>query len=877
VLGFYLKKIFDPNKKEIKKLSKVVLAINELEDKVSALSMEELRKKTDEFKDRYNKGESLDDLLPEAFAVVREVAKRTIGLRPFDVQLMGGIVLHQGRIAEMKTGEGKTLVATLPAYLNALTGKGVHIVTVNDYLARRDAEWMGPIYRELGLTVGVIQHNFEPPERKEIYRQDIVYVTNNEIGFDYLRDNMVIDLEQQVLRELNYAIVDEVDSILIDEARTPLIISGRGTRSSSLYYKFAKIAQQLEKGKHYTVDEKAHAVPLTEEGIAKVEALLGIDNFYDNENIEAAHQLQQALRAKELFRLDVDYVIKDRQVIIVDEFTGRLMFGRRYSDGLHQAIEAKEGVRVQEENQTLATITFQNFFRLYKKLAGMTGTAATEEEEFRKIYGMDVVVIPTNKLMIRKDMPDIIYKTEEAKFNAILEKIEELHKKGQPVLVGTRSVEVSERLSEKLRKRKIPHNVLNAKYHEREAEIIAQAGRLGAVTISTNMAGRGTDIILGGDPVRLAKEEHSRNPDEPFEPILEKWKKICAEEQKKVIECGGLHILGTERHEARRIDNQLRGRAGRQGDPGSSQFYISLEDELMKIFGSNRLKDYMDKLGMDDNIPIENRFITTQIEAAQKRVESHHFSIRRQVMEYDEVMNRQRTVIYGERKKVLEGANLKENILNMLKKTIEDRVTLYANSQIEEESWDLEALIKSIKQIFPLPNIVLPSDLVGMKSDEIVDYFYKIGEKVYSKREEEFGEDVMRKLERLILLQMIDTKWIDHLYAMDNLRDGIGLRAYGQRDPRVEYEIEAYDLFQELLKNIQEDTIQTLFRIMPAKGLETRKYRSFMVISGTNRDGDASPTTMRREGKKLGRNDPCPCGSGKKYKKCCMRKKSLVR
>ena len=684
-----LKKVFDFNEREIKRLRAQVDVINGYEHEVSRLSDEELRGKTCEFRTRLANGQSLEDLLPEAFAVVREASFRTLGMRHFDVQLMGGIVLHEGRIAEMKTGEGKTLVATLPAYLNALTGKGVHIVTVNDYLARRDAEWMGSIYRFLGLKVGVIVHGASHAERREAYNADITYGTNNEFGFDYLRDNMVLSLDEMVQRELNYAIVDEVDSILIDEARTPLIISGQAEESTDLYYKFASLVSRLRPGEDYTVDEKAHSVALTEAGVAKVEKMLKVENLYDDANIELTHHLNQALKAHALMKRDRDYVVKDGKVIIVDEFTGRLMFGRRYSDGLHQAIEAKERVKVERESQTLASITFQNYFRMYKKLAGMTGTAATEEEEFRKIYGLDVVVIPTNEPMIRVDHPDVIYKTERAKFNAVVQEIEELHKAGRPVLVGTISIEKSERLSEMLRKRGIPHQVLNAKYHEKEAQIIAQAGRLGAVTIATNMAGRGTDILLGGNPEFIAKQKmrELRYPPEVVNACAERWhsgdprieeareryREILAEvkretdaEKEKVIALGGLHIIGTERHEARRIDNQLRGRAGRQGDPGSSRFYVSLEDDLMRLFGGEFITNIMNRLGWDEDQPIEHPQISRAIEAAQKRVEARNFDLRKHVLEYDDVMNRQREVIYGERRKVLKGENLKPVILDMI-------------------------------------------------------------------------------------------------------------------------------------------------------------------------------------------------------------------
>ncbi len=876
MLGMLLKMIWDPNKKEVKKLRKIADIINSFEEDIKKLNDEELKGKTGEFRNRLEKGESLDKILPEAFAVAREASSRVIGLRHYDVQLMGGIVLHQGRIAEMKTGEGKTLVATAPIYLNALTGRGVHLVTVNDYLAKRDSEWMGPVYRFLGLTVGVIQHSMDPHERKDIYSRDVIYVTNNEIGFDYLRDNMVYDMEDRVHRDLHFAIIDEVDNILIDEARTPLIISGRGTKATDEYARFARIVKDLQKDKDYTVDEKAHSVPLTEEGVARAENLIGIRNLYDNENIELTHQLTQALKAKELFKKDVHYLLKDGEIVIVDEFTGRLMFGRRYSDGLHQAIEAKENVKIRSEDQTLATITFQNFFRLYEKLGGMTGTAATEEEEFRKIYGMDVVVIPPNMPMVRKDHADVIYKSEQAKLKAIVEEIKELNSNGAPALVGTRSVEMSEILSKMLKKEKVPHNVLNAKYHEQEADIISQAGRKGSVTISTNMAGRGTDIILGGDPTKLATVDFNASTYEEknYEEFYRKWKEICDKEHKEVVELGGLHIIGTERHESRRIDNQLRGRSGRQGDPGSSRFYIALEDELMRLFGSDKIQGYMEKLGYDDSIPIEHSIISKQIEAAQARVEAHHFSIRKNVLEYDEVMNQQREVIYGERLKVLHGEALRPHIIKMIEVIIQNRIDIYANTDMNREEWDLQGLIDTIQEFFLLTDEIPLSALDGMKSSEIKDFFLDMAVGAYKSKETEFGEEALKRLEQIILLKMIDTKWIDHLDVMDNLRDGIGLRGYGGRDPRVEYEIEAFETFQEMMQNIQEDTVRFLIRAKPVSEAGTKKHEKVFVISGTNRDEGAAVRTVKR-GQKIGRNDPCPCGSGKKYKKCCIGKQAV--
>ncbi len=833
MLNNLLTKIFgDANEKEIKKLNKVVEQVNELEPQIKKLSDEELKGKTDEFKERLEKGETLDDILVEAFAVVREASWRTLGMRPFDVQVLGGIVLHQGRIAEMKTGEGKTLVATMPVYLNALSGKGVHVITVNDYLARRDSEWMGKIYEFLGLKVGLIVHGLNYEERKEAYNADITYGTNNEFGFDYLRDNMVLYKENMVQRPLNFAIVDEVDSILIDEARTPLIISGQAEQSTEIYNKFARFVPKLKKDEDYTVDEKAHSVMPTEKGIKKTENLLGVANLYDEENMELLHHLQQALKAHALMKRDRDYVVKNGEVIIVDEFTGRLMLGRRYSEGLHQAIEAKEGVKVEHESKTLATITFQNYFRMYNKLSGMTGTAATEEEEFRKIYGLDVVVIPTNKPMVRTDHPDAIYKTESGKFEAVVREIEECYKKGQPVLVGTISIEKSEMLSSMLKRKGIPHEVLNAKYHEKEAEIIARAGQKGAVTIATNMAGRGTDIVLG----------------------------------EGVAELGGLHIIGTERHESRRIDNQLRGRAGRQGDPGSSRFYISLEDDLMRLFGSDNIKGVMDKLGMEEDQPIEHPIITRAIENAQKKVESHNFDIRKHVLEYDDVMNTQREVIYSQRRRVLENEDLKDSIKEMIAQVIEQILDIYAGKEIHPEEWNLKGLTNYIGDIFPFKyEISFAEDITR---DQIFDALLDKALAAYEKKEEEIGSDTMRELERFIMLKVVDEKWMDHIDAMDQLREGIGLRAYGQRDPVIEYKIEGFDMFQEMINSIQEDTIRYLFRAH-IKTPQERKQPTYNVAY-SHGEGDEKPQPIRKK-KKIGRNDPCPCGSGKKYKKCCGR------
>ncbi|MBE3581813.1 MAG: preprotein translocase subunit SecA [Thermoanaerobacteraceae bacterium] len=884
----FLRNILDDNARELKKLTRQVQAINALEPEVSALSDAELQAKTGEFRRRLDRGATLDELLPEAFAVVREASKRVLGLRHFDVQLMGGIVLHQGRIAEMKTGEGKTLVATLPAYLNALAGRGVHIVTVNDYLARRDSEWMGKIYRFLGLTVGLIVHGLDAAERRRAYAADITYGTNNEFGFDYLRDNMALHPEHVVQRDLYYAIVDEVDSILIDEARTPLIISGEAEKPTEMYYTVARIIPRLKPEEDYRVDEKAKVATLTEAGVAKVEKMLGIDNLYDDANIELAHHVQQALKAHTLMKRDRDYVVKDGQVIIVDEFTGRLMFGRRYSEGLHQAIEAKEGVKIERETQTLATITFQNYFRMYEKLAGMTGTAATEEEEFRKIYGLDVVVIPTHKPMIRVDYPDVIYRTEKGKFQAVVEEIVERHAKGQPVLVGTISIEKSERLSEMLKKRGIPHQVLNAKYHEKEAEIIAQAGRLGAVTIATNMAGRGTDIMLGGNPEFLAKER-MRKAGYPPEIIAEAtglgpvsspeveearqvYRQFLAEareeteaEHQKVVVLGGLHIIGTERHESRRIDNQLRGRAGRQGDPGSSRFYISLEDDLMRLFGAENITGLLDRLGMDDSTPIDHPLVSRSIETAQKKVEAHNFDLRKHVLEYDDVLNQQREIIYRQRRQVLTGGDLSPIIEDMITTVVDRTIERFAGDSKYPEEWDWEGFLEYAGRLF-LPGVepALADELRKMEKDEVYAFLREKALELYRRREKELGKETLRELERLVLLKVVDAKWMDHLDAMDQLRHGIGLRAYGQRDPLIEYKFEAYQMFQEMVASIQEEVVRYLYHVRVALPEERRPRR--VVENRYREEGPRQP--VRRE-QKIGRNDPCPCGSGKKYKKCC--------
>ena len=807
--------------------------INELEPSLEGLSDASLVAKTAYFKERIENGESLEDILPEAFAVVREASRRVLGMRHFDVQLLGGICLHEGKIAEMRTGEGKTLVATLPTYLNALTGNGVHIITVNDYLAKRDSEWMGKLYRFLGLSVGLIVHGLSFNERKEAYSADITYGTNNEFGFDYLRDNMVIYADQMVQRELNYAIVDEVDSILIDEARTPLIISGPGDKSTELYGVVAKAIIQLKEGEDYTVDEKAKAVLPTEFGIAKIEKALNVTNLYDHENIELSHHFNQALRAKALMHRDRDYVVRDGEVVIVDEFTGRLMFGRRYSDGLHQAIEAKEGVKVERESQTLAAITFQNYFRMYGKLAGMTGTAKTEEDEFLKIYGLPVIVIPTNKEIARVDFPDVIYKTKKAKYKAVIEAIKEANAKGQPVLVGTTSIAQSEELSIVLKKSGIQHNVLNAKYHEMEAQIISGAGQKGAVTIATNMAGRGTDIVLG----------------------------------EGVAELGGLHIIGTERHESRRIDNQLRGRAGRQGDNGSSRFYLSLEDDLMRLFGSDNIASIMDKLGMDENEPIEHQLITRSIEQAQKKVEGRNFDIRKHVLQYDDVMNQQREVIYGQRRQILMGEGLKENIMSMINQMIDQYMDLYANEKLYPEDWDVNSLAESCTNLFAPKGRLVPEELEKFSRDELKDELYSVAKEAYDLREAMFGADGMRELEKVVMLKVVDNKWIEHLDHMDMLREGITLRAYGQRDPLIEYKIEAFDMFERMIANIKEEIARTVFQVNIVVQPEDHLKDAKEVHADISAEEDSKKPVVN--GETTGRNDLCPCGSGKKFKKCC--------
>ncbi len=834
------RKIFKSyNERYLQSLAPLVDSINRLESKMMKLTDSELQAKTAEFKERLSRGESLDSLLPEAFAVVRETSRRVLGLRPFDVQLVGGIVLHQGKIAEMKTGEGKTLVATMPVYLNALTGRGVHVVTVNDYLARRDSEWMGKIYKFLGLSVGCIVHGMDDSERKKAYLCDVTYGTNNEFGFDYLRDNMKFRLEDMVQRELHYAIVDEVDSILIDEARTPLIISGPSEKSTELYYRINRIIPKLSRGVHFNIDEKAHAVTLTEEGVAKVEDLLGVENLYDPKHIDLLHHVYQALKAHYLFKRDVHYVVKSNKVIIVDEFTGRLMPGRRYSDGLHQALEAKEGVKIEGENQTLATITFQNYFRMYEKLAGMTGTAATEAEEFAHIYKLDVIVIPTHKKMIRIDYPDCIYRTEKEKFKAVVREIKELYQKGRPVLVGTISIEKSEKLSEMLKKEGIPHQVLNAKHHEKEAEIIAKAGQKYAVTISTNMAGRGTDIILGSG----------------------------------VAELGGLHVIGTERHESRRIDNQLRGRAGRQGDPGSSRFYLSLEDDLMRIFASDWVSKVMEKIGMKEDEPIEHRMVSRAIENAQKRVEAHNFSIRKQLLEYDDVMNIQREIIYKQRREALKGENLRDAIEDMIRDLVGDIVYQYCDEKLHPEEWDWEGIGKEYRALFGSPpefNGKGP-DVNFRNLNDVIDFIVEKALKRYDDREKELGSSVMRQLESYVLLQNVDNHWKDHLLSMDHLKEGIGLRGYGQEDPLVAYKREAHQLFEEMIHRIKRDTVRMLFHIQIRREEEVdelKKEQESQPLYYSGSGGSSQPKQVKHK-QKVGRNEPCPCGSGKKYKKCC--------
>ncbi|MGD1009468.1 MAG: preprotein translocase subunit SecA [Candidatus Aminicenantales bacterium] len=805
----------------LKKIQPLVAAVNDLEPRIQPLSDAQLLAKTAEFREKLAQGASLSDILVEAFAVVREASRRTTQMRHFDVQIVGGVVLHQGKIAEMKTGEGKTLVATLPAYLNALDGKGVHIVTVNDYLAKRDTEWMGAIYRSLGLTVGTIQHDLGDAERHAAYRADITYGTNNEFGFDYLRDNMKFRLSDLVQREFNYAIVDEVDSILIDEARTPLIISGPTQESTALYYKVDSLVRRLHKDKHFTVDEKTRTVSIIEAGVTEAERILGVANLYDLANMDLVHAVNTSLKAHHLFKRDVDYMIQDGKVVIVDEFTGRLMPGRRYSDGLHQALEAKERVRVEEEYQTLAQITFQNYFRMYKKLAGMTGTAATEAEEFRHIYGLDVLEIPTNKTLIRYEYADVIYRTAKEKWEAVAQEIKENNEKDRPVLVGTISIEKSEHLSNILRKKDIRHVVLNAKYHEMEAQIIAQAGRLGAVTIATNMAGRGVDILLGGNPEYLAREQLKKSGADPAKATPEQMEKVTAdvakttlEEHEKVVALSGLHIIGTERHESRRIDNQLRGRAGRQGDPGASRFYLSLEDDLMRIFGSERISGLMARIGMGEGVPIEHRMITRAIERAQKQVEGQNFTIRKHLLEYDDVMNKQRETIYTQRKEILQGKDLREYFFNLIDTLIEWMLDSYANKEKSPDDWDREALDKAVLAQFGLNMETLKIDWAAVAYEDLQETLVNALRGLYEQKEKTLGP-FMREFERMILLQVIDSQWKDHLLEMDHLKEGIGLRGYGQRDPLIEYKKESFEMFQSMLDRIEEDAVRYLFLIQP--------------------------------------------------------------
>jgi preprotein translocase subunit SecA len=888
MIGNLIKKIVgSKNERELKRIQPIIHRVNEVETKISPLTNDQLRARTIEFRERLDRGEPLDEILPEAFAVVRETARRVLGERHYDVQLIGGIVLHEGKISEMATGEGKTLVSTLPAYLNALPGEGVHIVTVNDYLAKRDSEWMGEIYGALGLSVGVILHQLNDQERKNAYRCDITYGTNNEFGFDYLRDNMKFSIEDYVQREMNYAIVDEVDSILIDEARTPLIISGPAEESTDKYYKINRIIPQLKEGKDYQIEEKSHTAFLTEEGVARVEKLIHMENLYDPRNIETLHHVNQALKAYTLFKRDVDYVVKEGEVIIVDEFTGRLMPGRRWSDGLHQAVEAKENVRIENENQTLATITFQNYFRMYKKLAGMTGTADTEASEFRKIYNLDVVVIPTNRPLIRTNNPDVIYRTEDEKFRAVVREIEELHRSGRPVLVGTISIEKSERLSSLLKKRGVPHNVLNAKHHEREAEIIAQAGRAGAVTISTNMAGRGTDILLGGNPKFLAKTSVDGEADEEtLKKAYEKAMVIFQKEHEQVVQVGGLHVLGTERHEARRIDNQLRGRSGRQGDPGSSRFYLSLEDDLLRIFGSDRISGIMGRLGMEEDQPIEHNLVTKAIENAQGRVEGHNFEIRKHLLEYDNVMNQQREVIYSQRRDVLTSEDLRETVMEIVEEQVEGIVDLYADEKSHPEDWDWKGLQDAVYQQFSF-RWTATEEKDHLNPDQLKEMISQRAREIYQRKEEEFGAPMLRYLEKMIMLQSVDYHWKDHLLGIDQLKEGIGLRGYGQRDPRIEYQKEAYQMFLDMLDRIKRDTLEKLFAVQIAKEKEARdlqmpKKQTFVMSRGElpqagGETEGGKGVTVRREGKKVGRNDPCPCGSGKKYKRCCLLKETQPR
>ena len=895
--------------KKIRTLEAVVPRVNALEDDFKALSDDELRGKTGEFRGRLEKGEDLDDLLPEAFAATREAASRAIGQRHFDVQIMGGAALHQGWIAEMRTGEGKTLTATSAVYLNALWGEGVHLVTVNDYLAKRDSEWMGQVYRFLGMTTGLIQSNMNPSERKPAYASDITYGTNNEFGFDYLRDNMVTELDRLVQRGHYMAVVDEVDSILIDEARTPLIISGSVQESPKWYQQFARIAPRLQRDEHYEIDEKKRTIAITEAGVASVEQILGIENLYDHVNVDMIHHLQAAVRAKELYKRDVEYIVQHGEVLIVDEHTGRTLPGRRYSEGLHQAIEAKEGVRIKEENQTLATITLQNYFRMYDKLAGMTGTAMTEAAEFGHIYKLEVAMIPTNRPMIRKDEEDLIYKTADAKWNAVADDLKERNEKGQPVLIGTVSIEKSEHLSRVLSKRGVPHTVLNAKHHTKEASIVAQAGRLGAVTVATNMAGRGVDIILGGNPEGMAQaemtangwdnesyvlglysDEDRRQYEEEFHPLFDKFKSETAVEHEEVVARGGLYVLGTERHESRRIDNQLRGRSGRQGDPGESRFYLSLEDDMMRLFASDRIAGMMDKLKIPDDVPIEAKIVSKAILRAQTQVEGMNFEIRKNVLKYDEVMDKQRHIIYEERRKILEGEDFHDQALELITDVISSAVAENANEELVPEEWDWEQLFARVREIFPTNLTPESFDLQTTSYDEVLEAFLSDGLKVYGQREQELGAESLRQIERLVLLNVIDNRWREHLYEMDYLQEGIGLRAVGQRDPLVEYQREGFDMFVQMQETVKEDFARYVFHVeavreeerapQPTKMKEERRQIPMATMTASTGpgevDGRAHPPAEGQEvaaieqarSDKIPRNAPCPCGSGKKYKQC---------
>ncbi len=889
-----LRKIFgSDNDRQVKKIMRTVDNILELEPTFQSMSDEELKDQTRIFKERLTNGETLEDILVEAFAVVREAAVRTLGMKHYPVQLVGGIVLHQGRIAEMKTGEGKTLTATAPVYLNALSGQGVHVVTVNDYLARRDKDWMGKLYTFLGLSVGCVVHGVKGQDRIDSYRADITFGTNNEFGFDYLRDNMSIHKESLVQRPLNFAIVDEVDSILVDEARTPLIISGEGSKSTELYKVADSFVQMLKNEEDYTMDEKGKSVVLTDDGgVEKAEKFFGVENLSDPQNMEISHHINQALKARKMMKRDVDYVIKDGEIIIVDEFTGRLMFGRRYSNGLHQAIEAKEKLEVRKESQTLATITLQNYFRMYKKLSGMTGTAKTEEDEFKHIYGMDVVVVPTNKPVIRKDLPDSVYRTVNGKFNAVIEDIQTRHNIGQPILVGTISIETSEYLSKLLKKKGIAHEVLNAKQHDREAEIIAQAGHYGAVTIATNMAGRGTDIVLGGNAEFMAKRDLAKKgysdeilalvtspleyDDEEiikarqkYHELLNEHEKITKMDAQKVIEAGGLHIIGTERHESRRIDNQLRGRSGRQGDAGSSQFFISFEDDLTRLFVPENIKVMVDKLGMDDSMPLESGMLTKSIETAQKKVEGRNFGIRKHVLQYDDVMNKQREIIYKERNRVLHGDNLYESIHSMVHDIIDRAVNLYTSGSEYSEDWDMTELEEYLHSIFLPKGRIDLTQREGLERQELVDMIKKEADELYALKEAEISSERMREIERVMLLRVVDEKWIDHIDAMDQLKQGIGLRAVGNEDPVRAYQIEGFDMFNEMTSNIQEDTIRALYHV----SIRTQTKREAVAkITGESGSGNTViKKTPIKKAKKIGRNEQCPCGSGRKYKYCCGR------